>query len=146
MFRYMLFISLISFLYAFEPSCSTCKFFIPNLKKPELGLCSIFQDKIYVNNEERLVKNLALHCRSNENLCGKSGYVYEPINISEKFENYEYVKGLCCGEFIEKTDLQELEKIEKDLVYIFQKMRRHNTKRIYKTTKELYKIFKKKND
>lgn len=142
MFRYMLFISLISFLYAFEPSCSTCKFFIPNLKKPELGLCSMFKDKIYVNNEERFIKNLALHCRSNENLCGNSGFLYEHININEKIDNYEYVKNLTCGEFVEETDLKELEDIERDLINIFQNMRRYNTKRIYKTTKELYNLFK----
>jgi hypothetical protein len=145
MFNYLLFISLISFIYAFEPSCSTCKFFIPNLK-PELGLCSMFQDKIYVNDEERLVKNLALHCRSNDKLCGKSGFLYESININEKFENYEYFNNLSSGEFIDKNDLQELEEIERDLVDVFQKMRKHNTKRIYKTTRELYKLFKNKKE
>lgn len=145
MLNYLLFISFIGCLYGFEPSCLTCKFFIPNSIRNELGLCSMFQDRIFINNQEKIVKNLAIHCRNNENLCGRNGFLYESINVSKKFENYEYVKSLSCDEFIEETDLRELEEIEKDLVDIFQKMRRHNTKRIYKTTKDLYKLFKNKN-
>ena len=144
MFNYLLFISLIGFLYAYEPSCTTCKFFIPKLNKPELGLCKMFQDKIYVNNEERLIKNLALHCRSNETLCGRSGFLYESINIDKKIEQYEYLQSLCCGELIEENDLNELEEIERDLVDIFQKTKKNNTKRVYKTGKELIKIIKNK--
>lgn len=146
MFKYFLFIAFIKYLYAFEPSCSTCKFFNPNLINQELGLCNMFKDKIYINNEEKLVKNLAIHCRINENLCGSSGFLYEQININEKLEQYENIKNLCNGESIEKTDLQELEDIEKELVAIFQKMRRHNTKRIYKTTNEIYNLFKNRNN
>lgn len=102
----------------------------------------MFKDKIYFNNKERLVKNLALHCRSNENLCGKAGYLYEPINIDEKLENYNYIKNLCSGEFVEESDLKELNNIEKDLVDIFQKMKKQNTKNLYKTTNELNKLCK----
>lgn len=145
MFNYFLFITLISFIYAFEPPCSTCKFFIPKTNKPELGLCSMFQDKIYVNNQEKLVKNLAIHCRSNENLCGNSGFLYESAN-NKQFEKYGYIRKIYGDEFMEETDLQELEDIERELISIFQKMRRHNTKRIYRTTKELYKLFKKDKD
>jgi len=144
MFNYFLFVSLICSLYAYEPSCTTCKIFLPNLKKPELGLCKMFQDKVYVNNEERLVKNLALHCHSNQTLCGSSGFLYESINIDNKLEQYEYLQSLCCGELIEENDLNELEEIERDLVDIFQKMRKNNTKRVYKTAKELIKIIKNK--
>jgi hypothetical protein len=145
MFNCILFISFIGFLHALEKPCSTCKFFIPQSNKIEIGLCSKFQDKIIMNNKEHFVKNLAVYCRNNENKCGKSGFLYESNNINDKIANYEDIESLCCGEFIEKSDLRELEEIEKDLVDIFQKMRRHNTKRIYKTTKDLYKLFKNKN-
>ena len=142
MFNYFLFITLISFVYALEPSCLSCKFFIPNSIKPELGLCSMFQDTIYINNQASLVKNLALHCRSDENLCGNSGFLYESAN-NKPFEKYGYIRKIYGDEFIEETNLHELENIEKELISVFQKMRRHNTKRIYKTTKDLYKLFKK---
>ena len=63
----------------FNPSCTTCKFFIPkninkDLNDNTLGLCEIFEENI--NN--KLIKNLAIHCRNDESLCGKSGKFYEP--------------------------------------------------------------------
>jgi hypothetical protein len=145
MFNYFLFVALIGFLYAYEPSCTTCKFFIPNLQKPELGLCKMFQDKIYVNNRARLVKNLALHCRSNENLCGKKGFLYQQINIDNRFEYYEYIESLCCGELSEEKDLKELEEIERDLFNVFKKMKKHNTRSGNKTINELFNLHKNKN-
>jgi hypothetical protein len=129
--------------YGFKPSCSSCKHFIASSLKPDLGLCNMFQDSTYVNNKCILVKNLAVHCRNNENLCGKDGHLYESNDkINKKFENYEYIKSFCSSEFIEETDLEELEKIEKELIDVFQKMRRHNTKMIYKTPQQLQKLFK----
>lgn len=155
MITYCLLFSLIIFVRAYERSCSNCKFFIPNKIKPELGLCNMFQDTIYHNAEEKLVKNLAIHCRGNENLCGKSGFLFDPIDNNKgdteknnekkntsRFENYEYIKGLCSNEFVETSDLKELETIEKDLVEVFQRMRRHNKKMIYKTPDQIYKLFK----
>jgi hypothetical protein len=111
----------------------------------------MFQDTIYHNDQKKLVKNLAIHCRGNENLCGKSGFLYEPIDtgknnkndIPNRFENYEYIKSVCSNEFVEAADLKELESIEKDLVEVFQRMRRHNKKMIYKTPDQIYKLFNK---
>jgi hypothetical protein len=147
MIQYCLFLSLIIFVHAYDKSCSNCKFFIPNKIKPELGLCNMFQDTIYHNAEEKLVKNLAIHCRGNENLCGKSGFLFDPIDkektFDDRFGNYEYIKSVCSNEFVETSDLKELEKIEKDLVEVFQRMRRHNKKMIYKTPDQIYKLFKK---
>ena len=88
----------------------------------------MFQDAVYHNNKQTLQKNLAIHCRKNENLCGESAFLHEPIKNDEfdkKFEHYEYIKKLCADDFVEATNLEELEKIEKDLVDVFQKMRRH---------------------
>jgi hypothetical protein len=110
----------------------------------------MFQDSVYDNKQQvRLQKNLAVHCRNDENLCGKSGYVYEPITdreVDDQFENYEYIKTLCEDDFIEETNLEKLEKIERDLVDVFQKMRRHNLKVIYNTPKTISRLFKKRND
>ena len=147
MFLLLTILSFIRFLYAFEPACTTCKFFIPHKSSPDLGLCNVFKEKI-VNNVFML-KNFADHCRNDENLCGKSGFLYEPINEFEVNDNLltekrEIISNLCCGELNEQKDIEELEQLEKDFIDIYQKMRSHNTKRIIKTTKDLYKLFKKK--
>jgi hypothetical protein len=142
---YLLFI-LINYGYSFTPSCQTCKFFISNDKNEHLGLCNIFQDTVYHNNKKTLQKNLAIHCRNDENLCGKSGFVYEPIKNDEfykKFENYEYIKRVSGDEFIEETNLEELEKIEDNLLDIFQTMRRHNLRTFYTAPKSISKLLRK---
>lgn len=144
-------LSLLCFVYAFEPQCSTCKFFIPNIKKNDLGLCSYFQDYVYINNKRSLVKNLAIHCRANESLCGKSGVLYEPSetelhtqplitepNVTN--ESNERITKKFSGE----EKLAQLEQFEKDFVDVLQQIRRHNTMRIYKTGKEIYRALKKK--
>jgi hypothetical protein len=126
---YFLFFFLFGFVRSFEPSCITCKYFIPNSLNPEFGLCRMFEDKIYDKSNENTIKNYASYCRNNENLCGKSGILYTPIN--QQFEYYEYVNSLCNGEFTDVKDLEELERLEKELVHIFQKMRKHNTNTFY---------------
>jgi hypothetical protein len=50
---------------------------------------------------------------------------------------------MCYGEFTDKKDLEELEEIEKEILEMFQKMRRYNTKTVYRTSKDIYKLFKK---
>ena len=142
MISYFLLLVILNLAYSFEPSCLTCKYYVPK-EKEDLGICTMFKNKITIDDKDILVPNFALHCRSNENLCGKRGFLYEQKNY-EKFENYEYIKNLCCGEFTDEEDLKDLDKIEKDLVDVFQKMRRHNTKKVYKTANEIYKLLKNK--
>jgi len=139
-------ILLIKLSYGFEPSCSSCKFFISHKSNPELGLCNVFKEKT-VNNVFML-KNFAEHCRNDENLCGKSGFLYEPIHNFQDYdslihEKNEIINNTCCGEINENKDIEELEKLEKEFVDIYQKMRSYNTKRIIKTTKDIYKLMKK---
>jgi len=141
--NYLLSFSLLGFISALQPLCSSCKFYIPHSKNPDLGLCKIFQDSIYVNNKPRLIKNLAVHCRSDENLCGKSGFLYEPIVESEKIHDditykTDHIQKLCCSENNGRGTLDEIEELERDLVDVFQRMRKHNTMRVYKTSKQLY--------
>jgi hypothetical protein len=138
-----LFFSLISAIHAFEPSCTSCKFFIPHKSNIELGLCKMFQDRVY---NDKLVKNLAIHCRNNEDLCGKEGFLYElNDDLNNTIERYENVEKMCYGELTEMHDLKELEELEKEMLEIFQKMRKHNKKRVYKTANDIYKIIKNKN-
>jgi hypothetical protein len=159
MLSYLLLLSYFCLAFSFEPPCYSCKFYIPHKTTPDLGLCRMFRDYINVNNKDSLVNNFAVHCRNNENLCGKSGFLYENNNIEKQNENnniekqnenqyeelqnhYEELQNTCCGEVNEKDDIEELEKLEKDFFEIFQKIKKHNKKRFYKTTKDLYKLFK----
>jgi len=139
----LLILSFIGVIYGFEPSCSTCKFFIPHQNNPNLGLCNVFKER-FINDS--LLKNFATHCRNDEKLCGKSGFLYEEQKKDEDLldDKKEMIDNLCCGEVNEKSDIEELEKLEKEFVEIYQKMRLNNTRRFYKTTKDLYKLFKNK--
>ena len=146
LFPVFLMLAALNYVYSFNPSCRTCKFYVSNDKNEELGLCNMFQDTVYHNNEKSLQRNLAVHCRNNENLCGKSGFVYEPIKNDEfekRIEHYESIKKIYGEDFIKEKNLEELEKIEKDLIDVFQKMRRHNLRTIYNTPNSISKLFKK---
>lgn len=108
------------------PSCSTCKFFIENSIKPELGLCKMFIEKVKNYRGKSVIYNLAIQCRNNEDLCGKKGSYYQQNNY--KFTNYEYIKNLYKIDNVEETNLEELYQIEKDISETFQKMKKHNKK------------------
>lgn len=149
MLSYILLFSCMTLVFSYDPSCSSCKHFIPHFKNnPDLGTCKRFKDLPYTdNNNNILISNFALHCRNNENLCGKTGNFYEPNfeTLQKKIYNdYEELNNKCCGEVNENYELDELEELEKELFELFQKMKKYNTKRIYKTSKDLYKLFKNK--
>ena len=138
--------SLVKDILSFDKPCYKCNHFIPNLKNPELSLCGMFKESFYFDkNKDTMIENFAIHCRRDENLCGKSGYLFDPINTNTNSEANEPIcddenKGI---EYIEEN-LAQLENYEKEFVEIFQKMRRHNTKMVYRTPRELYKLFKNK--
>jgi len=148
MLTYLLIITILKLVVALEPSCTTCKFYIPNNRlHNDLGLCSMFKTTSYHRNKEYILPNYAIHCRENENLCGKTGFLYESLptsidNTEEEQINNELneLNQRCCGEVNEKD---EIEQLEKEFFEVFQKIKKHNTKQIYKTTKDLYKLFKK---
>lgn len=176
MFRSLLFITIISSIFinmfALEPSCTSCKHFIPNNRGDvDLGLCRMFRNTCYHRGKEYNLPNYAIHCRDNENLCGKSGFLYESItsadnsildinmdtNLDKETNLLEQKKleqkkleqqiqnelielnNRCCGE-VNETD--EIEQLEKEFFDVFQKIKKHNKKRIYKTTKDLFSLFK----
>ena len=147
MIALLLFITLISRIVAFEPSCSTCKHFMPNNRGDfDLGLCKMFKNTCYHKGIEYTLPNYAVHCRENENLCGKSGFLYEmneviyDKNLLEQDIQNELIElnNRCCGE-VNETD--EIEQLEKEFFELFQKMKKHNKKKIYKTTQDLYNLF-----
>jgi hypothetical protein len=144
MLLYLLLLSFVSNIFSYEPSCSTCKFFIPHVNgNKELGLCKMSKNTPYLDKNV-IVYDFALHCRNNENLCGNSGFLYEPDDETIKkdfIDDYEELNNRCCGEVNERNEIEEL---ERDFFELFQKIKKHNTRRIYKSTKDLYKLFKKK--
>ena len=129
MLPYLLFISFFTFVCSYSPGCMSCKHFIPNKNlNTDLGLCKMFQETIYNNGYIRLY-NFATHCRSDENLCGKSGFLYE--DNPEIIKEYEELNNKCCGEVNEQNELEEL---EREFFEIFQRMKKYNTARKYKSS------------
>ncbi len=45
-------LSLFGLTQCFTSECSTCKHFIPDNKSPVFGLCNMFQDSVYQNNQK----------------------------------------------------------------------------------------------
>jgi len=142
----LLLISFLTIVFSLEPSCNSCKFYIPHKSNPDFSLCKMFKNNVYLNNKHALISNLASHCRSNENLCGKEGFLYEKqvdekqVDEKQILDEYEELKNRCCGEV---NETEEIEQLERDFFEVFQKIKKHNKQRIYKTTQELYKLFKK---
>jgi hypothetical protein len=113
--------------YDFTPSCATCKHYVSYTNNPEFGLCNIFKNKIYIKDKEVLIKNFASHCRRDESLCGKSGYLYES---SEKPKTmYKYIYSMGCDDMVEHKTEKELINMDKELKDVFKKMANHNKKK-----------------
>lgn len=153
MLSYLLLFTIIYSVFSFEQSCTSCKNYIPHNKgNPDLGLCKMFKNLAYPGEDTVILYNFAAHCRNDENLCGKTGFLYEPVSVTsnnkidnDKINNdiktdYDILTNRCCGEVNEKDELEEL---ERDFFELFQKMKKYNTKRVYKTSLDLYKLFKK---
>ena len=156
MLPYLLLFSLLHILVAFDPPCSSCKHFISNKRGTlDLGLCKLFTIKVSPKEDALSLPNFALRCRNDEELCGKNGFHYEDKNqnnsssaVSSTDEpdvalvnELDDLQNRCCGEVNEDD---EIEQLEKEFFEVFQKIKKHNRKRIYKTSQELYKLFKKK--
>lgn len=144
MFIYLILLSFIMQVFSYEQLCSSCKHFIPHIRNnQELGLCKMFKTTPH-QDKNIIIYDFALHCRNNENLCGKSGVLHEPYDeITKKIfsDDFEELNNRCCGEV---NEIDEIEELERDFFELFQKIKKHNTKRIYNSTKDLYKLFKKK--
>ena len=59
-----------------KPLCSNCKWMIPNKSG---SLCGIYKTKYDLLGAKVIVHEYAEHCRNNESLCGKYGYLYESV-------------------------------------------------------------------
>jgi hypothetical protein len=157
MLSYLLLLSFINIIIAFDvPACSSCKWFIANNKgNPDLGLCKLFKYTYIHKGKEMIQHDFSAHCRSSENLCGKAGFLYESINANNDenkdtnndenknknsiLNDYDELSNRCCGE-VNETD--EIEQLEKEFFEIFQRIKKHNKKRIFTASKDLYKLFR----
>jgi hypothetical protein len=131
--------------------CETCKWFKPINNREDYGLCTLFKERIYIADQERLICNFAKHCRNNELLCGKEGNMYEEkmstVTIEEKLKEFEnrydnYIDNLNDsnighGEINEKQDIDRLNELDKefynlskDALELFMKVKKHNKKKI----------------
>ncbi len=85
-------------------------------------------------------------------ICYQNVVSYQRIIIPKKLvyrssvnENNELYKIKENNELCKTCEqLEKYEEIEKEILEVFQKMRKHNLKNVYTTTNELYKLFKKK--
>ncbi len=120
----------------------------------------MFKNKISNNGKSIIFPNYAEHCRNNEHLCGKAGFLYESKKIEEEknvvnkeevvndiFDteiqnDFDELNNRCCGEVNEKD---EIEQLEKEFFEVFQKIKKYNKKRVFQTTQDLYKLFKRNN-
>jgi hypothetical protein len=133
-------------------SCDTCKWFNLNEVRSEYGLCTLFKEKIYIADQERLISNFAKHCRSNEHLCGKEGRMHDnkesDITMEEKLKNFEEQYNNIMdkyndssntghGEVTEKPELDtlntlddEIEKFTKEGLELLFKVKKFNKRKI----------------
>ena len=114
-------------------SCQTCKWFIPNDKSNDNGLCKLFKERLYIVDKESLICNFAKHCRDNELLCGKEGHFYEDnllsysgSNIEKRLRDFDVryevliekiddSNNIGHGEITEKNELDNLNQLDKDV-------------------------------
>jgi hypothetical protein len=61
--------------------CVNCRHFIPykNNKITSLGTCKLFGNKVNSSktHTDKIIYNFADHCRNDEHLCSKEGWLYE---------------------------------------------------------------------
>jgi hypothetical protein len=125
---YIILLSLIKAFFSLENACKNCKFYIPTLigNNPNLGLCKIFKETPYVD-KNIVIHNFAVHCRNDESLCGKDGIFYE--------SNINYIDGIIDDKTNIHDDDAEVEQIKNEFFEVLLKMKKYNTKKIYKIFK-----------
>jgi hypothetical protein len=122
---YIILLSLFKAFFSLENPCKNCKFYIPTLigNNPNLGLCKIFKETPYADKNV-VIHNFAIHCRNDESLCGKEGIFYEPA--------INYIDDVNDDKTIIHNDDEEIEQIKKEFFEVLLKMKKYNTKQIYK--------------
>jgi len=161
MISFFFILNLVNCIYAYNintPSCNSCKHFLPNIKGNNFdnfdnyGLCKVFKNHYNCNGHKVTIYDFAMHCRNNENQCGQKGYLYEHISekndidsentgeeIKKLINQYNDINNDLSGEINEKYEIEEM---EKELLSIFQKLRKFNRKQLEKFGKSFYQTYK----
>ena len=93
------------------PSCTKCKWFVPHkLGVEDYGLCKMHKNTYSLRkNMEVSIYEYAKHCRDNQDMCGKEGYLYE-----EASENDNEYQNVIMNDEVVKEDIRKtLKMIEK---------------------------------
>jgi len=141
MLSIMLMLITMNCIVAFNPLCSSCKWFIPDkMEKNDYGLCGFYKKEYNIKGENHVIYEYAIHCRNNEDMCGKDGINYEKSEIMNEIESdYNEINNRCCGEVNEKNDIETM---EKELFDVLQRIKKHNIQMFYKREKDFFKLFK----
>jgi len=126
--------------YAYEPHCHSCKWFIPSANSlSDYGLCRMFKNTFNTDKGNVVIYDYAKHCRSNEHQCGKTGWLfdldeedteeYDEIIVNEMeekeidrlWEKYKEMNEELNAE-LHDIDLDELDEIES----IIRKLQHHH--------------------
>jgi hypothetical protein len=126
-----------------KPLCSSCKWFISSnkglLREDDYGLCKLYKNNYDINGNKMIIYEYAKHCRTNEDMCGSEGHLYDDkydhkyehnINFLQQEEYEEYLEKILdeydelnnrgWGEVNESIELEE---IEDDFIRLFQKVK-----------------------
>jgi len=127
----LLFFILLNYTYSYNPSCNSCKWFIPDKKYDnDYGLCSFYKNSYPLLGSNITIYEYAIHCRDNESMCGHKGYMHEyidAISISDLSKKYKELVNQCCMEINDKNNLEQL---EREMFEIMEKIKKHHTKNI----------------
>ena len=134
------------------PSCVSCINFIPHQKGVfDLGRCKVFFETFYNDNTNSKIYNFAKHCRENNQLCGKEGYLYDSIlqydtntslNENEIFDiisDFNELNNRFSGELNEKHDLEQGD-IDYDKLLL--KIKKYNSSFLKNIDEEFYNLIK----
>jgi hypothetical protein len=137
-----------------KPSCISCVNFIPHKKGIfDLGRCKVFFETFYNDNNRSKIYNFAKHCRENNQLCGKEGYLYESFleedsdtnfNEHELFNlisDFNELNNRFSGEINEKY---ELEQGDDDYSKLLVKIKKYNSSFLKDIDEDFYNLIKDK--
>ena len=107
--------------YSYNPSCNSCKWFIVNKKNnDDYGLCGFYKNSYPLLDSNITIYEFASHCRDNESMCGKQGYMHEHVDvipISDLSKKYKEIVNQCYIEQLEREMFEIMEKIKKHETY-----------------------------
>jgi len=120
--------------YNLHPPCNICRWFIPNTDFPEMvnyGFCKMFKENYISNGKKTTIYNFAKHCRNNQSMCGKEGFLFDKITndydtekeqqeISNLLDEYEEISNRLSGEVNEQNEIEE---IEMEFYNLFQRVK-----------------------